>query len=111
MPLTQQDIETLKSAILPELKRELRETVEQQLSADRRWIKGILAASRASKIHKDELRTLLRDGKIRGYQREDCTWIIDRHSLDAWHEKNIESRLATDDYLKNKIVDFIKQNS
>ncbi len=108
--LTAADIEAIKAAILPELKAELREAVEDQLSADRRWIKGIMAASRIAKIHKDELRTLLQQKKIHGYQNESGHWIIDRHSLDAYHETRISSHISTDTLIRNKILDFMEKS-
>lgn len=49
------------------------------------------------------------EDRIRGYQRGDGTWIIDRNALDAYHEKNIEHHFASGAALKNKIVDFIKK--
>jgi len=108
MPLTRQDIEAIKAAILPELKAELREAVADQ--AQRRWIKGILAASKASGIHKDELRRLLTEKQIRGYQRTDNTWVVDRLSLDAYHDRQIDDRFATDTHVRNKVVDFLNRS-
>jgi hypothetical protein len=108
--LTAADIEAIKAAILPELKAELREAVEDQISPDRRWIKGILAAARIAKIHKDELRTLLHEKKIHGYQTESGHWIIDRQSLDTYHQTRIDSRINADTALRNKILDFMEKN-
>ena len=103
------DISTLEQAIknrlIPEIRAEIEAALESKAASPaQRWIKGIAAASKIAALHKDTLRELLRDGEIRGYQTDGGTWIIDRQSLDEYHEKRIREQTSEKELLRQKIV-------
>ena len=69
-----------------------------------RWLK-INQAVDYSSIGRDELKRLVRSGKIRGYQRgKRQDFIVDRHSLDEYHLSQIADRTAP----KNQALAIIR---
>lgn len=99
--LTAIDITTLARAIATEIK-----------PAEGRWIRGLRAASQYAKINRDRLTALLDAGVIRGYQTEDTgkpTWIVDRESIDQYHNDRIEP--GDDDLIDKKVVAFLGKGS
>lgn len=100
----------LKQELIPEIRQEIQAALESGAAAPPRWIKGVAAASKIAAIHKDTLRELLREGEIRGYQRDGGTWIIDRKSLDEYHEAKIQESISRKDMIRQKIVANYKKN-
>jgi len=73
-----------------------------------KWIRGLRTASQYAKINRQRLEKLLRAGEIRGYIDTETgkpTWILDRESIDAYHNKRIDGDQAEID---KKVVAFLK---